>query len=252
MDFLPITLALGTGAVFGIMGYRKCLRMVNTTSDFNVKIESDPAKGVIVLVDKDIDVKMSISSFINPIYNAFDKPNQTCALIDKVPEDIPIKLIIFTKGGSLTSCEKIAKKLKKHTAGYKTYIAGECYSAGALLALGSDEIIMGENSYIGKVDTQVNEEEIISYIKVNAIGHIGPHNAYNYIQAQKMLNHSTDLLKLLFGSENPMVNTIKDIFIMSDYPHCKLFDFDECEAIGLPVRRPVDDTEKQYLNIISE
>ncbi len=68
-----------------------------------------------------------------------------------MPEEKVIKLIISTHGGSLSNCEKMLNQLLKHKAGYVAYIKNECYSAGALLALGAKELVMDENSYLERL-----------------------------------------------------------------------------------------------------
>src|SRR3972149_7425629 len=91
----------------------------------------------IYLVDADIDGNESIfKKIITSSKDAFSRPSIVCKLIDSVPDNEEINIVINTRGGALVNCEKILKKLLHHTAGYKVYIRNECYSAGAIIALG--------------------------------------------------------------------------------------------------------------------
>ena len=72
---------------------------------------------------------------------AFDKPFPVVNLLDQIPLDKIVNIVLTTRGGAATSCEKILKNLKKRPLGYNAYIRQECYSAGAIIALGAREIL---------------------------------------------------------------------------------------------------------------
>lgn len=248
MDF-GIALAIAfpsflVGAYFYRWISNKITKFMNPDSNVVIKVKTDITNGVIVLIDRDMDTKFNVQSLANPIYNAFDKPYETCLLIDKVDSNVPIKLILATKGGEVINCEKIVKKLKQHPAGYSAYIAGECYSAGAVLALGAKEIVMGQNSYLGKIDPQKGSSEMINYIEIHNNPDLFKNHdkyAYEIVEAQHCMNHMEQILSLLFGDNENMIMCIRDNFIYSKFPHYKLFDFEECKALGLPVREPQED-----------
>lgn len=244
MDFLTVILvvvAFGGGAYAYRYISNKISKFMNPETSITIKVKTNIDNGIIVLIDNDMDTKFTVQSLAKPVYNAFDKPYETCLLIDKIDPNVPIKLILATKGGAVVNCEKIVKKLKKHPAGYIAYIAGECYSAGAVLALGASEIIMGKNSYLGKIDPQKDSKEMINYLEIyKAQGDYSKHG-YNIVEAQHALNHMDEILALLFCNNEDMIKCIRDNFVYSKFPHYKLFDYDECKEFNLPVREPRDD-----------
>lgn len=211
--------------------------------------------GIIYLIDEDIDTKITIKHLFNPIYSAFEKPFETCANIKNVPSNIHIKLIISTNGGSMSSCEKILKTLKNHKAGYTAYICGECYSAGAIIALGAKEIVMGNLSFIGKMDPQLCDGNTY-YSAINFYNldtkYISDNNIGYVTESINTINYLNDILDYIVNNHNNYnLNTIKENFVFSKYPHCKLFDINQCKNMGLNVREP-DQSEIEYITMFDK
>jgi len=204
--------------------------------------KNKPEDGLIYLIDEDIDKKFTLKDLVNPTYSAFEKPFKTCADIKKVPHNIQIKLVISTKGGSCAGCEKIVKVLKQHPAGYSAYICGESYSAGAIIALGAKEIIMSKNSYIGKMDPQISDKSgyysAINYYNLDK-NYIDASNINRVKESLHTINYMNDLFEIILENHpsKDILNGIKEHFVFSEYPHAKLFDYDQCEKIGLHVRK---------------
>ena len=113
-----------------------------------------PLSDTIYMIDQNLDHLTSIFDIISPKANAFDQPYNVCNHIEDIPEDTTIKVVLSTNGGSLMNCEKILKKLLKHKGGHIAYIQKECFSAGTIIALGAKEIVMNNDSYLGKIDPQ--------------------------------------------------------------------------------------------------
>jgi len=70
-----------------------------------------------------------------------------------------LQLVIYTRGGDLHAAGMIADLLRSTTDVLKGYIPHNIYSAGTLIALACNEIVMGDNSTIGPLDPQI---EILS------------------------------------------------------------------------------------------
>lgn len=200
-----------------------------------------PTDGILYLVDGKLDHLFSVTDLISPTADAFDKPFEFCKYIDLVPKDQHIKLVICTKGGSLSSLEKILKKLKKHPAGYTAYIKNECFSAGAMVALGAKEIVMNGDSYLGKIDPQVasmtDSYSVIDYYNLDE-KYITGENIQKVKTCTQLMNYTNDLLTFIFEENNELKNTVRDNMIFSEYPHSKTFDLNDCQKIGLNVREP--------------
>ena len=72
-----------------------------------------------------------------------------------------VLLLLCTPGGLPDSAYKIAKRLQKQYKNFFLYVYGYCKSAGTLIAIGSDEIIMGDLAEFGPLDVQVSDGEEI-------------------------------------------------------------------------------------------
>jgi hypothetical protein len=72
-------------------------------------------------------------------------------------EENPVLLFIQSSGGSIEPAYQIAKACHKHSNGkFVVCIPREAKSAATLIALGADEIHMGDLSQLGPVDPQIN------------------------------------------------------------------------------------------------
>lgn len=77
-------------------------------------------------------------------------------LVNSVPTDVKdIDLIIATPGGSGVQVAKFVDKLRARFENVSIIIPNIAMSAGTILAMSGDEIIMTNNSYIGPIDPQV-------------------------------------------------------------------------------------------------
>lgn len=206
-----------------------------------------PDPSILRMIDT-LDHKFTIFDLISPKTDAFDKPFGICEFIKNAPQDKPIKLIICTRGGELSSCEKILRQLLAHPAGYVAYIRNECFSAGSILALGATEIVMKEDSYLGKIDPQMSNGltggyPVIVYHDLKP-EHIGPDNIANVKIAKQLMNHMEKLLKMLPVSEDAR-DKIRQEMLYSELPHATTFNQTECRDMGLNVRVPRED-ELEY------
>lgn len=211
------------------------------------------------MVDSDPDASGSfISAIIRSKNDAFDKPSILCDLINKVPKDVHIKIILNTNGGRASHCEKILRKLLKHPAGYTAYIRNECYSAGTFIALGAREIVMTGDSYLGKCDIQCGDEQMQIYEKLES-KYITADNVYKVELAKYLRNYDDQLLDLIFldkmklASDEETKGQImksKDLvtkhLIDSELPHIKIYDNLSCSEMLLPVREPTAEEMKFF------
>jgi hypothetical protein len=208
----------------------------------------DPKNGIIYLCDQNVDHLTSLKDFITPQADAFDKPFELCNNISQIDENTHIKIVIFTKGGALTSCEKILKCLKAHKAGYTAYIKHESFSAGALIALGAKEIVMKANSYLGKIDPQIamgSGGSIFPAVLYNDLDdkYITDHTIMNVKLSQSYINYTKILLEIACpktDENKEIISNIQKQMIFSDFPHSKTFNITECKEMGLNIREPID------------
>lgn len=72
-------------------------------------------------------------------------------------------LILTTYGGDPNAAYRIARLLKRTYGGFSLYVFGFCKSAGTLLALGADEIIMSEFGELGPLDIQIPKVDELNH-----------------------------------------------------------------------------------------
>lgn len=219
---------------------------------FGSNTETSIDESEIYMIDSDVDGSSSLfSKLITADSSAFGKPSLICKYINAAPKDKPIKIILTTKGGAITHCEKILKKLLKHPAGYIAYIRQECFSAGSLLALGANEIVMDNNSYMGKIDPQKGStidgnKHIVIYASMDD-KYITDKNYYSVQEAKYVINHMNLLLSLIFSGSSEIRKKVEEHMIYSKLPHYKLFEQDECrEILGEKVRAPTEEETKYF------
>lgn len=207
----------------------------------------DKTKDVIYMVDKNLfGSKSMLQKLVEAEHDAFSDTAILHDIIDKHPKDKEIKIVLNTAGGELTACEKIVKKLQKHPAGYIVYIRNECFSAGSLIALGAKEIVMTEDSYLGKIDPQNNGKPVIVY-KAIPEKYITGDNIHKILEATYILNYLEKLLTLIIPDSEQRA-LINKHMVYSELPHATTFDKTECtEVLKLKVREP-SDTEKIYFD----
>lgn len=87
------------------------------------------------------------------------------AEIRSVPAEKPIDIVLHTPGGEAFACELIASALKDrpNTTTYVPYCA---MSAGTIIALATEKIVMGKYACLGPIDTQFYGFPIESYIRL--------------------------------------------------------------------------------------
>lgn len=74
---------------------------------------------------------------------------------DLGPEKVPVDLMIMTSGGDANAAEQILNLLHQRGESVRVIVPRSAKSAGTLLALGAQEIIMGVASELGPVDPQI-------------------------------------------------------------------------------------------------
>ena len=70
-------------------------------------------------------------------------------------------LFLTTPGGYIDPAYKLARFLKDNYTEFTLFVFGWCKSAGTLIALSADEIIMTDSGELGPLDLQIQYEEKI-------------------------------------------------------------------------------------------
>jgi hypothetical protein len=83
--------------------------------------------------------------------------------VDKAQGRENAVLIICSNGGDADAAYIIARILKSHYKKFILFVYGFCKSAGTLLALGADEIVMSDRGELGPLDVQVIKSDELLY-----------------------------------------------------------------------------------------
>ena len=75
-----------------------------------------------------------------------------------------VSLILTTYGGVADHAYRIARALKRNYNFFRLYVVGPCKSAGTLLALGADEIVMTARGELGPLDVQVIKTDDVDQV----------------------------------------------------------------------------------------
>jgi hypothetical protein len=102
-------------------------------------------------------------------------------LLHNIPRDSNIDLLLHTGGGDIDAAEKIVSMLRT-TVGkgrFRVIVPDYAKSAGTLIALAADRILMSDSSELGPIDPQ--------FIKKDSDGNARWHSVLNYLQAYETL-----------------------------------------------------------------
>jgi ClpP class serine protease len=84
-------------------------------------------------------------------------------VIEMVTERSPrrknVLLVLCTYGGDPNAAYRIARCLQKHYQGFTAAVAGFCKSAGTLVLLGANSLMLLENAELGPLDVQLRKSD---------------------------------------------------------------------------------------------
>lgn len=69
--------------------------------------------------------------------------------------DNQIDLFLYTRGGDVLTPWRLVHLIREYTPRFNVIVPFRCYSAGTLLCLGADEIVMGKMGELGPIDPSV-------------------------------------------------------------------------------------------------
>lgn len=106
------------------------------------------------------DIYQKVSDSLNAdilIYSGGISRALAAAFINEVspPEKENVALILCTGGGDADAAYIIARYLKNHYNKFHLFVFGWCKSAGTLIALGANEIVMSNSGELGPLDVQI-------------------------------------------------------------------------------------------------
>jgi len=180
----------------------------------------------------------------NPFINVTD----VFIAIHEADKERPLKVVVSTFGGNLLGCQKIIRRLRAHPSGYRVY-CNEALSAGAMITIAADEIIMDKYSRVGKIDPVKGKEArlLASFHKPDTA------SIHPMSDIDLMIKDSVGILNSfeIFLSENVPNYTekekvIKENLIYSDLHHGTSFGQEDMRKWGFNIREPTKEESVLY------
>lgn len=75
--------------------------------------------------------------------------------LEKLPDRRNIDLFLYSRGGDIITPWRIVQLIREYTSRFCVLVPFRSYSAGTLLCLGADEIVMGKMGELGPIDPSV-------------------------------------------------------------------------------------------------
>lgn len=144
------------------------------------------------------------------------------ALITSVRYSIPtgqkIALLVDSPGGIPRNAFQIATALRQHCGGYDIIVPKYGKSAATLLALGADNIILGDDAELGPIDMQVSDPDIedqrsaLEYVQ--SLERLEAYTLRFFDDAMTLLLHKTDkrVSTLLPDTIQFVTNVVRPLF----------------------------------------
>ena len=162
------------------------------------------------------------------------------AEIRSIGKDTPIDVILHTPGGEVFACELIATALKNrpNTTAYVPYCA---MSAGTIIALATEKVVMGRHACLGPIDLQFGyfaAESFPRLLKEKPIQNIEDVSVLLSYLAEKELKSAKQnacglLNKKHFGNDDACQLT--NFLVSGDLPHSEQIDREHARQLGVNV-----------------
>ena len=167
---------------------------------------------------------------------------EVLAQIRSVDANTPIDIVLHTPGGSAFACELIATALKDRpkTTAYVPYCA---MSAGTIIALATEKVVMGDHACLGPIDLQLGPFAAESFIRLTKEKPIKDVDDFfvllGYLAEKDLKSAKRRACELLnkkhFGSDEACQLT--DFLISGDLPHSEQISRQRAKELGVNVAK---------------
>lgn len=179
-------------------------------------------------------------------YIDIEDAEQILRAIRFTPDDMPIDFIVHTPGGLVLAAEQIAHAIKKHQAKVTFFVPHYAMSGGTLLALATDEIVMGDHAVLGSLEPQIGQYGSTSLVKLTQI------KSRDKISDEMLLMADTgskavEQMRVLINemlSDTMGEDKARDLAIMltdGRWTHDFPLTVERLRAIGIPVQVDIPD-----------
>lgn len=140
-------------ALFKILGRKNGSKRFTQRAEMIERLERMRGSRVFAIVNR--AERRTLPMRIGREHIERDTAEQLLSVIRTVKPDQPIDIILHTPGGEVTAALQIANALKAHPGRKTAFIPYYAFSAGTLIALTTDEIVMGQQAVLGPIDPQI-------------------------------------------------------------------------------------------------
>ena len=184
----------------------------------------------------------------------------------KIDKSIDIHIIINTFGGDLSFTEAICNCILNHKGSGKiiAYIPYYVYSAGFMISLTCDKIVMKNNAVIGPCDARISisaSDDVSAASLIKSIDYKKERNEpikenwlIRYNEAlmckERQKNYVNKLIDH-YQFDKEFGNVIYEEFFSGKYNHCKTFSASELQKIGINIEI-VEEFDDKIETIIRE
>ncbi|MGA7676070.1 MAG: hypothetical protein WCA78_13625 [Rhizomicrobium sp.] len=167
---------------------------------------------------------------------------EVLAEIRAVDKNAPLNIVLHTPGGMRLAGEMIANALKDraNTTAYVPYCA---MSAGTMIALATEKVVMGRHASLGPIDTQLVGFPMDSYarlLKEKPVQHISDiWLMLSYLAEKDLKNAKQRACDLLNRKhfQNPDACSLTDFLVSGDMPHSERIGRDRAAEFGVNVAK---------------
>lgn len=163
-----------------------------------------------------------------------------------------IDILIHTPGGVVDAVEKFISVIRLLNINFRAIIPSLAKSGGTLIALSSNEIMMGVNSELGPVDSQMNTSEYRSVsaelvaadsLQPSILPSIAKMNvergkglAEKYLRIMLACKDNSPTPEQILHAEGRVANAMAKLSSPAGYgSHGAVIDYNEAKSLGLPV-----------------
>ena len=219
-------------------------------------------KNVIRLLDS-VNASSTLSNIIFASKDTFDNPNKIIEKINQFNDDQPLTLVLMTNGGKSSSCLQIMTRLLQRSGKLTIVVKDQAYSAGTILCLCADELVMESHAILGPVDTQFMGLSMNSFFALPRKSlldatHNEASDAFGYFKNMAIteLTSTEKLIRKALSKtreksfSNEQIDSIVERFLFSPIPHATPIEFDELVRLGFNIRSPT--IEEKFHLILSK
>ncbi len=197
-----------------------------------------------------------------------------------------IDLFLYTRGGAMEVPWRIVTMIREFTEEFAVLVPYKCWSAGTIIALGAEEIVVGRKGELGPIDPQVpiqigegglaqlhqlSVEDLMSYLdflreKAGLSDHTALAGAVSLLinkvgpplvgQLNRVHSHIRDVARKMLTARNKkaqlseqQIKSIIESLAEKTYQHGHAIGRAEAEDIGLKIVRPSRKLETRMWNL---